>query len=306
MALAPSRGSEAVRTGKRTAAPPAEPSDDALAKLLAICAELTGQADPDKALSDFVVRAAEFLGFRRCFIALREGEACQVRWAAEGGALRPLQLELRSRLTQRVFASRQPFWTDDAAQSPDADLATAQFDARQYLLAPMLGVEGEALGMLAVLDRLDGSGITEEDVSRAKAMAAQAALVLEATQNLRLARRHQAHSDNLTSLAHELSSSFRLPDFLRNLTARVGTMLGAPTSVLALTQGRLLEVANYHAQGEPPDRNLMRRLNSALTDFAASRPQSVASAPASDLLGAAMASALGWTDLSVARLSGPE
>ncbi len=306
MALAPSRGSEAMRTAKRTTAPSAELPDDSLNKLLAISAEVTGQADLEKALSGFVVQAAEFLGFRRCFIALREGEACQVRWAAEGGALRPLQLELRTRLTQRVFASRQPFWTNDAPQSPDADLATAQFEARQYLLAPMLGVEGETLGMFAVLDRLDGSGITEEDVSRARALAAQAALVLEATQNLRLARRHQAHSDNLTSLAHELSSSFRLPDFLRNLTARVGAMLGARISLLALAQGRLLEVASYHAPGEPPDRNLMRRLNSALTDFAASRPQSVASASAPDLLGTPMASTLGWTDLSVARLTGPE
>ncbi|MCI0353713.1 MAG: GAF domain-containing protein, partial [Acidobacteria bacterium] len=294
-----------MRTAKRTTAPSAELPDDSLNKLLAISAEVTGQADLEKALSGFVVQAAEFLGFRRCFIALREGEACQVRWAAEGGALRPLQLELRTRLTQRVFASRQPFWTNDAPQSPDADLATAQFEARQYLLAPMLGVEGETLGMFAVLDRLDGSGITEEDVSRARALAAQAALVLEATQNLRLARRHQAHSDNLTSLAHELSSSFRLPDFLRNLTARVGAMLGARISLLALAQGRLLEVASYHAPGEPPDRNLMRRLNSALTDFAASRPQSVASASAPDLLGTPMASTLGWTDLSVARLTGP-
>ncbi len=302
MALASSKPRETLRNGKRSVTPP----DHSLSSLMALSAELAAGTDPETALAGLVVRAADGLGFGRCFIALREGDVCRVRWAAEAGASRPLQLELRARITQRVFASRQPFWTDDAAQAPDAELSSSQFSARQYLLVPLLGVEGEVLGMFAVLDRLDGAGITEEDVSRAKVVAALASLAIEAWQNLRLARRHQAHSEHLTTLAHELSSSFRQPDFLKNLTARIGTMLGARTTVLALAQGRQLEVASYHGSADAPDRSLMRRLNSSLTDFAASRPQPLASAPAADLLGAAMATSLGWNDLSVTRLSGPE
>jgi len=302
MALASSKATEPMRSDKR----PAATAADSLKSLLALTTGLVGVADPEKALTQFVVHAADFLGFGRCFIALREGESCCVRWAAEAGASRPLQLELRARLVERVLALGQPFWTDDASQAPDADLSSTPFSAKQYLLAPLMGVEGEALGVLAVLDRRDGAGITEQDAKRARALAAQASLLIEAWQNLGLARRHQAHSKNLTTMAQELSSSFRLPDFLKNLTTRVGAMLGAGTSVLALAQGRSLEVASYQGPGGAPDRNLMRRLNSALTDFAGGRPQPVASAPAADLLGAAMASALGWSDLSVARLAGPD
>ncbi len=302
MALASSRQpKDAMKNGKRALSGPA----NSPGSLVALGTGLTGGSDPEKALASLVVRAADALGFGRCFIALREGDACSVRWAAEEGASRPLQLELRARLTQRVLASRQPFWTDDAAQSPDADLSASPFSAQQYLLVPLLGVEGEALGVFAVLDRLDGGGITEEDASRAQVVAALASLAIEAWKNLRLARRHQAHSEHLTTLAHELSVSFRQPDFLKGLTAQVGTILRARTSVLALAQGRLLEVASFHG-ADAPDRSLMRRLNSALTDFAASRPQPVASAPAAELLGAPMASSLGWNDLSIARLSGPE
>ncbi len=302
MALASAKASEGKSNGKRVGVAP----EVFYSRLLALGTELMTSGDPEKALPSFVVSAAELLGFARALIALREGDSYPVRWAAEGGSSRPLQLALRSRLVQRLFASGQPFWTDDASQSPDADLSASPFPAKQYLLAPLMGVEGEALGVLAVLDRLDGGLISEDDVASARVLAAQAALVIEAWQNLRLASRHQAHSEHLTTLARELSSSFRLPDFLKDLTARVGAMLGARNTVLALDQGRQLGVTSYQGLGEVPDRNLMRRLNSALTDFAASRPQPVASAPAADLLGAALASSLGWTDLSVARLAGPE
>ena len=54
-----------------------------LHQLLEISSELGSSSKLDEFLKKFVVRAAEFLGFARSYIALLEGERCQVRWVAD-------------------------------------------------------------------------------------------------------------------------------------------------------------------------------------------------------------------------------
>ena len=43
----------------------------------------------------------------------------------------------------------------------------------------MLGTGGQLLGVFGVLDRLDGSAISQEDIRRAQALAAQMTVALE-------------------------------------------------------------------------------------------------------------------------------
>ena len=49
-----------------------------------------------------------------------------------------------------------------------------------------MGTTGQVLGMFGVLDRLDGTGISQEDIRRARALSNQAAVALEVARNLHL------------------------------------------------------------------------------------------------------------------------
>ena len=124
--------------------------------------------------------------------------------------------------------SRQPrpveqgaFWANDPAKIPGANLEMiAKFKVRQLLAVPLLGTGGQVLGVLGVLDRLDRTGISQENIRSAQALAAQVAVTLEATRNLHLSEQHRRRAESLKGLALELNSQLRLPECARNFVTR--------------------------------------------------------------------------------------
>ena len=276
-----------------------------LQQLLDIVGELSGVANLNAFLEKFVVRAAQFLGFERSFIALAEGGPCQIRWVAEQGTARPQLAQLPESFCQRVLAGSQPFWTDDVSKLPPSQMEMAtSFEVRQVLAVPLMGSGGQALGILGVVDRLDRGKISGEDVRRAQALAGEAAIVLEAAQHLHAAEQYRHRSDTLMSVALELSSSVRGPQFMESFTRRAADVLGARAAALALTQRSGVEVVVLHTPGGQLERGWQRRLNIALTDLAAAHPEPLISGTAEELLGKEPAEALRWSELTIARLNG--
>ena len=119
------------------------------------------------------------------------------------------------------------------------------------LTVPLLDTQGEILGMFGVLDRLDGAGISPEDVRRARALAAQVAIALEATRNLHQSEQHRRRAESLTELALELKSHLKLPEFVRSFAGhavefwardarhfRSGRRAGSKLLLLHDTEGR--------------------------------------------------------------------
>ena len=273
-----------------------------LHQLLEISSELGGSGNLDGFLQQFVVRAAEFLGFGRSYIALTEGESCQVRWVAEKGVARPLQMPFPASLAKRVLAKNEVFWSDDLGEVPET--ATPEeigFELRQILSVPLLGSDGKPLGMFGVLDRIDKAAISAEDIRRARALAGPVAVVMEAARNLHLSEQHRRRAEDLMALALELNSTLRLPEFAQSFTARAADMLGAGAAALALAHGKQLELAVMQPAATS-DKSSQRRLAAALSDLIADRPQAIFAGQAAELLGAAIATALGWSDLILARL----
>ncbi|MFB3916933.1 MAG: PAS domain S-box protein [Terriglobales bacterium] len=276
-----------------------------LQQLLEISAELGSIGELSKFLEKFVVRAAEFLRFERAFIALHDGGSCEARWIAENGAAWPLNYPVPRGIAERVYAQREPTWADDITQFIGADLETAaMFKIRQYLAVPLLGPHGPPLGLLVLLDRKDGGPISGEDVRRAKALAAEVAVVLESTQNLHLANQHRRRAEDLMSVALELNSSLRLPQFVRNFTERAAHILGAGVAALALAQRSSLETVVFHDPSGPPDKSVLRRFNMVLTSASAQLTEDIACVSAPEFLGQSLASQLHWRDVTVARLTG--
>ena len=278
-----------------------------LHQLLEISSELSSSGDLEHFLKAFVVRASDFLGYGRCFIALVEGGQFRIRWVVARGESRRVDTLFPEGVATRALREKEVFWSDDLTQVPGANLEIlAQYQAKQLLAVPLLGADGKVLGMFGVLDRLDGTGISQQDIRRARALAAQVSVVLEVAHNLHQSERHRKRSETLTQLAREIDGLLRLPDFAGKFVERAIALAGARAGAVALLQdGRFQTVALYPLPAAAEDRALQQRFVQALSELVAKRAEAIVAGSADELLGPDLASSLGWNDLIVARLTGP-
>jgi PAS domain S-box-containing protein len=279
-----------------------------LKQLLEISSELGTVADLDQFLKRFVLRAAEFLRFRRSFIAMVESDGvCRVRYVSSGGEILPLVIDLPSRFLKRILFDRKIFFTDDANKEPEADPQfLKEFHISQILSAPLFGSDGKALGVFGVLDRLEDGAVRAEDGERALALAGQVAAVLESTRNLHLAEEHRRRAENLMSLALEISTSIRLPELVTSMTRRAMDMLGGRAAALALVRSGAMETVFVQSTRSHTDKAILRRLNTALTEISAQSTEPITEGDAAEMLTPSLASALGWENLTTARLVGAD
>jgi PAS domain S-box-containing protein len=279
-----------------------------LKQLLEISSELGTVSDLDQFLKRFVLRAAEFLGFRRSFIAMVEPDGvCRVRYVSSTGEILPLVIELPSKFLKRILFDRKVFFTEDASREPEADRDfLKEFHISQILSAPLFGADGKALGVFGVLDRLEGDSIRAEDGERALALAGQVAAVLESTRNLHMAEEHRRRAENLMSLALEISTSIRLPELVTSMTRRAMDMLGGRAAALALMRSGAMETVFVQSTRTHTDKAITRRLNTALTEIVAQNTEPILEGEAAQLLTPSLAEALGWENLTMARLVGAD
>jgi PAS domain S-box-containing protein len=287
-----------------------------LHQLLEISSELSSSGDLEHFLQAFVVRATDFLGFGRCFIALLEDEQFHIRYAVDRGEPQRADTVFPEGVATRALRAREVFWSDDLKQVAGVNLEViAQHQAKQLLAVPLLGADGSVLGMFGVLDRLDGTGVSQQDIRRARALAAQVAVVLEVAHNLHLAEQHRRRSHALTKLAREIDGLLRLPDCARKFLESAIELAGAGAGAVALFhEGRFQTVAMHSlAQSSsapdtrPPDaRNedhaLQQRFGLALSELVSKRTEAIVSGSATEFFGSDLALSLGWSDCVVVRL----
>jgi two-component system NtrC family sensor kinase len=316
-----------------------------LQQLIEISSELGSSLDLDHFLQAFVIRAADFLGFGRCFIALLEDGQFMVRYGVEKGEPRRAEMPFPEGMATRSLRAKEVFWTDEASRVHGADLDNiSKYKVRQFLGVPLLGTSGQLLGMFAVLDRLDGAGIAQEDIRRARALSNQAAVMLEAAHNLHLSQQHRRRAEALVEVAREIGVALRLPEFSRRFVSRITELASSRAGLLAVLLDGRWQVAALHQDGhsvskllpatpqplEPPepeeksqqnaaaasqakssahetplDREMERALAAALIEFLPQHPEAVVCAPAEQVLGAEAAAVLKWTDCTLVRLPGP-
>jgi PAS domain S-box-containing protein len=216
-----------------------------LHQLLEISSELSSSGDLEDFLQAFTVRAADFLAFGRSFIALLEDGTFRVRHSVTRGRSQRVDNIFPEGIATRALRAKEVFWSDDLSHEAGVNQQViARYEARQLLAVPLLGADGSVLGMFGVLDRLDGTGISREDIRRARALAAQVSVVLEVAHNLHLSETNRRRSDVLIQLAREIDGLLRLPDFARKFVERAVELADARAGALALFQdGRLQTVA---------------------------------------------------------------
>jgi two-component system NtrC family sensor kinase len=314
-----------------------------LHQLLEISLELSASGDLDRFLQAFVVRASGFLGFGRCFIALMENDQFQVRYGVEGGQPRRVDTIFPEGVATKALRSKEVFWTDEASRVPGANAeVVSKYKVQQFLAVPLLGARGKLLGMFGLLDRLDGTGISQEDIRRARALSNQAAVVLEVASNLHLSEQHRRRAEALIELARDIDGSLHLPEFTSRFLRRTVELTGSRGGLLALHQeGRwhpvalhesplslstsegvpaterpelesssqkaertLVKRAAHTLAASPLDRESEHDLGASLGEFVAHHAEKVFFGSAQEMLGPEPAAKLGWTDCTLVRLIG--
>ena len=276
-----------------------------LHEILEISFELGSAGKLDEFMQTSVVRAASFLGFKRCFIGLLEDVEFHIRWGVENGVARPVDIPLYDGVATRALKKKNVFFTEDASKTSGANLEFVNsLQIRQLLAVPLLGSNGDVLGMFGVLDRIEAGPINEEDVRRARALAAQVAIALELTRNLHQSEEHRRRAEALVTIALELNTVLHLPEFMRNFALRAAGLLGGRSVALSLFQTPESQTVLMCGASEVEDKSLLRRFSQALTPALPRYPTDVAFAPAGDILGPALASVLGWKDCTLVRLAG--
>lgn len=276
-----------------------------LHQLLEISAELRSIGHLDEFMEHFVIRAAGFLGFGRAFIGLLEDGRFQVRWLSERGQAGPTNVVLPVGTVTRTLLGKEPFWSDDPAKVAGIDLDMIEhFHIHQLLAVPLLGSDGEVLGMFGVIDRIAGPGISKEDVRRARALGGQVAIALDAMRNLHLSEQHRHRADSLIELALVLSSLLRLPEFAREFFDRAVDISGATGGALVMKYetGFETEVLQGGSQDAINDCSLRRQLANSISRAVIQHTQTVVSLRANDVFGPSLASVLGWKDCTLLRL----
>jgi two-component system NtrC family sensor kinase len=223
-----------------------------LHQLLEISSELSSSSDLEHFLQSFVVRAADFLGFGRSFIALLEDGVFRVRYTSLGGRPESCDIPMPEGITVKTLRAKEVFSSDDITKESGANLeALARYQARQLLAVPLLGADGELLGTFGVLDRCDASSIAPEDIRRARALAAQVAVALEVARNLHRSKAHRRRSDVLIQLTREIDGLLRLPDFARKFLDRAMGLAAARAGALVLFQDGKFQTVALHPFPKP-------------------------------------------------------
>ena len=273
-----------------------------LQQLLDILSELSSIRHLDEFLAHFVVRATDFLGFGRGIVGLLENGVFHVRWKCSHGKSATADAVVPAGVMSDALLGKEVFWTDDARELAGVDLdLLAKFNVRQVLAVPLLSSDGKVMGMFAVLDRLDQTGISQGDIRSSRALAAQVAVALESTRNLHLLEQHRRRAESLMGLALELNSQLRLPQFAQSFMTRAAELMSAPAGALLITHGPALETVALHGKVTPSS-SILRRFERALTTSLAEHAEGVLFSSAAEMFGSELSSTLEWKDCSLLRL----
>ena len=159
--------------------------------------------------------------------------------------------------------------------------------------------------MFGVLDRQDAGQITSEDICRAQALAAQVAVALEVSRNLLLSEQHHRRSTALTSLALEVNSLLRGPEFAHRFVERAASIMDASDAAL-IVQGAdnaSAVVMRVPATGDAAA-ELQEKLAEAALSVFSSGKEAIVTVKAARLLGTDLAQKAGRNEMILARLNG--
>jgi len=275
-----------------------------LHQILNISSELGSIADIDRFMNRFLQRANDFLGYGRAFVGLTEEQGIRIRWSLREGKPGAIGFLIPEGNVTRAMRNRDVFRAEDASQLAGAQVDfLSQYGVRQMLAVPLMGIDGQLSGIFGMMDRSDGRSISEEDVRRARALAAQVMVALEVSRNLALSHQHRRKSEALTTLALEINSLLRGREFARTFVSRFAQIMDAPVAGLIIDNGSPNCVFAPSPASQPFE-SLQASFSRAALTAVSSASELVAVVPAESLIGEKVATANHWSEILIAGLRG--
>jgi two-component system NtrC family sensor kinase len=276
-----------------------------LHEIVSIASELGSISNLDEFMRRFIQRASDFLGFERSFVGLVEGNSLAIRWSYVAGEHGPSGYVIPDGpLTQAMF-EKEVFWSDDVSTVPGVNPEViAEFNLRQLLAVPLLGTNGETLGMFGVLDQRQQLAISQEDIRRARALAAHMTAALEVSRNLLLSEQHRKRSESLTSLALEVGSLLRGPGVAHRFLERAAKIMGASDAALVILSEVTPTISILGGLSQQKSEHEEIRFARAVMNGISASSQGVLVKSMSDLVGSQAAQGSSWNEVTIAMLAG--
>jgi len=256
-----------------------------LHQIVNIASELGSISDLNQFMQRFLLRASDFLGFGRAFVGLVEDDRLVIRWSIRGGKPSETGFVFPDGPLVDAMRKQEVLSTEDASRLLGANQAwLAEYDVRQFLAVPLIGTSGQLLGTFGLLDRREAGPISQEDVRRSRALAAQVTVALEVSRNLMISEQHRTKAESLTRLALEINSLLRGPEYARKFVERAAKMMEASSAALVIENGPQTSVVASGATGLARDPALEAKFARALMAKVSLEPNAITVLRAESLL----------------------
>ncbi|HXW93096.1 MAG TPA: PAS domain S-box protein [Terriglobales bacterium] len=256
-----------------------------LEQLLDISCELSSLTRLDEFLEHLVRRATDFLGFGLGFVALLEDGTLRLRSTGKAGNRAAIDAALEGGIWTRAWAAKDVFTSEDRDELSATDFRwLTPSPVRQLLAVPLVGSNGQELGLLGVVDRLDGASISEGHLRAARALCAHIAVALESASSLDRAEHHQQRAESLVRLAWEWNRLLDLPNLARRFVAHAAQLMGAQAALVAVSGGGSWEILALDPTWERNQSFSPERLKVAIPRLVAGHGEAILSCRLEELL----------------------
>ena len=226
--------------------------------------QLTSTLDPQRLLKNILHSAVDILNCEAGALLMHDPQSDELVFQVVLGpiedTLSGYRMAASAGIGGRTLTTRQPLIVNDVYQSPDwVDLSqqTGGYKIKSVLAVPLL-VNEHIIGVLEVLNRLDGSNFTHDDQELLSAFAAQAVVAIE---NARLyTLTDQALADRVEELSvmqridRELNTSLDIHRAMQITLEWAMRQSGADAGLVGMVtqQGiRLMTSQGYDLEDEP-------------------------------------------------------
>ena len=233
--------------------PPAEPDRLVRAEiLLELSASVAALESLDEVLECLVSTISEQVGAERSTVFLNDDRSNELySRVAQGNIVRRIRMLNTSGIAGHVFQNGTGLIIDDAYAderfNPEIDQQTG-FKTRSLLTVPIRTVRDRTIGVVQVLNKLDGR-FTPDDMVLVEAMTRQAAVALQSAQTIERMRESRAQEMDFLNLVADITSELEIKSLVGKVIAECTRMLDADRSTLFMNDPKTDELWAFVGEG---------------------------------------------------------
>ena len=220
--------------------------------LLDVSRQVAAMDSLDAVLDELVAVASEQTGSERATLFLNDPETNELfSRVAQGLGRRELRLMSDSGIAGAAFSEGRAIIVEDVYNderfNDQIDRDTG-FRTRSMLAAPVRSPKGEVIGVIQVLNKIDGA-FSQDDRETVEAITAQCAITLESLRLIERMEMSRAREAAFMNVVSDITSELELPKLLNKVMSEATRLLNAERSTLFLNDPKSGELFSYVGAG---------------------------------------------------------